>query len=74
MQASSTVLCKNCHSLNTARSTRKTFFERVILLNLGLHPWRCMVCKHRFLSRNRGLRKKQVDIKHRAGQVLPGQG
>jgi hypothetical protein len=41
------------------RATRKNFFQRVILLRLGLHPWRCLDCTYRFLSKDRGPGKKR---------------
>jgi hypothetical protein len=54
----SEVICKRCDSSHTTRATRKNFFQQVILLRLGLHPWRCTACKSYFLSRNRGPRKQ----------------
>jgi hypothetical protein len=60
MQTILEIHCKQCQSSNTTRSTRKTFFERVILLRLGLHPWKCLTCKHRFFTRVRGSRKQDA--------------
>lgn len=61
MQIMTEITCKECHSTNTTRTTRKTFFQRVILKGLGLHPWKCLTCKHRFLSRNRGFKKQPTN-------------
>ena len=73
MQTRSEIRCKECHSTNTARSTRKTFFERAILRRLGLHPWKCLTCKCRFFTRNRGPKKlNSHDIHPGAGTVLHG--
>jgi len=58
MQTQSEIRCRECHSTNTTRSTRKTFFERVIPLRLGVHPWKCLTCKHRFFTRDRGPKKQ----------------
>jgi len=41
------------------RATRKNFFQRVILLRLGLHPWKCLDCAYRFLTKDRGPGKKR---------------
>ncbi len=54
----SQVYCKRCKSSHTMRATRKNFFQRVILFRLGLHPWKCIDCAYRFLSRDRGPRKE----------------
>jgi hypothetical protein len=73
MQTSSEICCKECHSTNTTRSTRKTFFERVILLRLGLHPWKCLTCKHRFFTRDRGPKKQgNSDSPAATERILPG--
>jgi DNA-directed RNA polymerase subunit RPC12/RpoP len=73
MQTRSEIRCKECHSTNTTRSTRKTFFERVILLRLGLHPWKCLTCKNRFFTRDRGPKKQSdQDLHSRAGTILRG--
>ena len=53
-QPLTTVFCKQCHSSNAVRSARKTFLEREVLLRVGLYPWRCLTCKRRFFSRDRG--------------------
>jgi ribosomal protein L37AE/L43A len=52
------VICTRCHSTHTIRVARRNFFQREILLRLGLHPWKCVDCASRFLSTNRGPRKK----------------
>jgi hypothetical protein len=49
-------ICRHCNSSHTTRTRRKTFFLRAIL-RFNLHPWKCHDCSHRFLSKNRGLRK-----------------
>jgi hypothetical protein len=74
MPSPTVITCKDCHSTNTARSTRKTFLERVILKGLGFHPWKCLTCKHRFYTRQRG-RRKQPSIAARqtgAGERVGG--
>jgi hypothetical protein len=55
----SQICCKRCYSLRTVRTTRKNFFQKVILLRLGLHPWKCLDCSLRFLSKDRGPGKRR---------------
>jgi hypothetical protein len=68
-RTSDTPSCKQCHSYNTMRGTRKTFMERVVLPRIGLYPWRCMVCKCRFLWRSRGLRSNDGKAAMRHGPI-----
>lgn len=52
----SAIACPQCHGYHTARSRRRTFFQKVIFSRLGYYPWKCIDCSRRFLSRDRGRR------------------
>jgi len=50
----SSVVCPECAGYHTARSHRRTFFQKVILFRLGYYPWKCIDCSSRFFSKERG--------------------
>lgn len=47
-------VCSACRSGSMRRSTRSSLTERFLYSLVGYYPWRCRLCKHREMLRDRG--------------------
>jgi hypothetical protein len=56
MAAESFMQCPECHRGELRRTGRKGFLEQNLYGRFGYYPWRCPVCRHRMLVKNRGQR------------------
>ena len=55
--------CSACRWGTMRRSTRHGWKERLVWSVLGYYPWRCRLCKHRELHRDRG-DEKDLALRH----------
>ncbi len=52
-------VCPKCSAKRTTRTKRRGFFQRLFFEEVGRYPWRCGVCGHKFISNERGEKKKE---------------
>jgi hypothetical protein len=46
--------CRYCSGKELRRVSRRGYFQRVFLPKLGIFPWECVLCRHKYFLRDDG--------------------